>query len=256
MGMDDLHRRVAQVALDAAAEHGFALAGGNALLAHQLGNRPTQDVDLFTNRADGVEAAADRVEAALQAAGLRADRVDKTAGLTDSFDSEMEAGLAEWTVIAADGRRMRLQMAYFDRGREPVVMELGPVLDIEDVLGGKTNALASRIEPRDYVDTASALERYRPAQLIGFGKRIDPGLRDEDYADAGRRLDELSDRRFTAFGLGFRDIGRVRERFAAWPRTAVEAARQQAGEQPHEAAGQQRRAERDSGAGREFEIGS
>ena len=92
-------------------------------------------------------------------------------------------------------------MAYFDRGREPVVMEIGPVLDLEDVLGGKTNALASRIEPRDYVDTATALERYRPAQLIGFGKRIDPGLRDQDYVDAGRRLDELSDRRFTAFGL-------------------------------------------------------
>ena len=254
--MDDLHRQVAQVALDAAAEHGFALAGGNALLAHELGNRPTQDVDLFTNRADGVEAAADGVEAALRAAGFRADRVDKPAGLTDIFGSEMRAGLAEWAVIAADGRRMTLQMAYFDRGREPVVMEIGPVLDLEDVLGGKTNALASRIEPRDYVDTASALERYRPAQLIGFGKRIDPGLRDEDYADAGRRLDELSNRRFTVFGLHFRDIARVRERFAAWPRTAAEAARQQAGEQPHEAAEQQRQAERNIGPDREFEVGS
>ena len=36
MGMDDLHRQVAQAALDAAAEHGFALAGGNALLAHTV----------------------------------------------------------------------------------------------------------------------------------------------------------------------------------------------------------------------------
>lgn len=256
MGMDDLHRQVAQAALDAAAEHGFALAGGNALLAHQLGNRPTQDVDLFTNRAHGVEASADGVEAALRAAGFRADRVDKTAGLTDIFGSEMGASLAEWAVIAADGRRMTLQMAYFDRGREPVVMEIGPVLALEDVLGGKANALASRIEPRDYVDTANALERYRPAQLIGFGKRIDPGLHDEDYADAGRRLDELSNRRFTAFGLHFRDIARVRERFAAWPRTAAEAARQQAGEQPREAAGQQRKAERNTGPDREFEIGS
>jgi hypothetical protein len=36
MGMDDLHRQVAQAALDAAAEHGFALAGGNAALAHTV----------------------------------------------------------------------------------------------------------------------------------------------------------------------------------------------------------------------------
>jgi hypothetical protein len=146
MGIDSLHRLVAQVALDAAAEHGFALAGGNALLAHQLGNRPTQDVDLFTNRADGVEAAVGRVEAALRAAGFRTNRVDKAAELTDIFGSEMGAGLAEWTVIAADGRQMTLQMAYFDRGREPVVMEIGPVLDLEDVLGGKTNALVQLTE--------------------------------------------------------------------------------------------------------------
>jgi len=254
--MDDLHRQVARVALDAAAGHGFALAGGNALLAYQLGNRPTQDVDLFTNRADGVEAAVGGVEGALRAAGFRIDRVDRTAGLTDVFGSEMGAGLAEWIVIGADGRRMTLQMAYFDRDREPVVTEIGPVLDLEDVLGGKTNALASRIEPRDYVDTATALERYRPAQLIGFGKRIDPGLRDQDYADAGRRLDELSDRRFTAFGLGFRDIARVRERFTAWPRTAAEAARQQARERQYETSGQQRQAERGTEADGEPEIGS
>lgn len=256
MGMDDLHRQVAQAALDAAAEHGFALAGGNALLAHQIGNRLTYDVDLFTNRADGVGAAADGVEAALRAAGFRADRVDKTAGLTDIFGAEMGAALAEWIVVTADGRRMSLQMAYFDRGREPVIMEIGPVLDLEDVLGGKANALASRIEPRDYVDTATALERYRPAQLIGFGRRIDPGLRDQDYADAGRRLDDLSDRRFTASGLGFRDIARVRERFAAWPRTAAEAARQLAMERQYETAGQQGQAERGIESDGESEIGS
>jgi hypothetical protein len=237
MALDHLHRQVAQVALRAAAKHGFALAGGNALLAYEVGNRPTQDVDLFTDQAGGVEAAAAGVQDALRAAGFRAERVDKTAGLTDVFGAGMGTGLAEWIVSAADGRQMTLQMSYFDRGREPVSMDVGPVLDLEDVLGGKVNALASRVEPRDYVDTANALERYRPAQLISFGKRIDPGLRDEDYADAGRRLDKLGDRRFIAFGLSAAGIARLRERFAGWPRTAAEAARQQAREQ----AGEQRR---------------
>jgi hypothetical protein len=230
MAIDHLHRQVARVALHAAAQHGFALAGGNALLAHEVSSRPTQDVDLFTDQADGVEAAAGSVEAALRAAGFRADRIDKAAGLTDIFVPGMGAGLAEWIVSAPGGRQMTLQMSYFDRGREPVSMDVGPVLDLEDVLGGKVNALASRVEPRDYVDTANALGRYRPAQLIGFGKRIDPGLRDEDYAEAGRRLDGLSDRRFIAFGLSAPDIARLRERFAGWPHTAAEAARQQAAE--------------------------
>ena len=41
MPVSDLHRQVAAVALAAAAEHGFALGGGNALLAHGVISRPT-----------------------------------------------------------------------------------------------------------------------------------------------------------------------------------------------------------------------
>jgi 2-methylcitrate dehydratase PrpD len=85
MPMDQFHRRVATVALGAAAKHGFALGGGNALIAHGIISRLTEDVDLFTDDESGVEAAADAVEAALRAAGLAPDRQDKTAGLSDIF---------------------------------------------------------------------------------------------------------------------------------------------------------------------------
>jgi len=61
MPVSNLHRRVAAVALAAAAEHGFALGGGNALLAHGVISRPTADVDLFTDQEHGVQAAADAV---------------------------------------------------------------------------------------------------------------------------------------------------------------------------------------------------
>ena len=71
MAVSELHRKVTLVALAAAARHGFALGGGNALLAHGITTRPTQDVDLFTNQEHGVEAAAGAVEAALRAAGYR-----------------------------------------------------------------------------------------------------------------------------------------------------------------------------------------
>jgi hypothetical protein len=39
-------RPVAPIALGAASEHGFALGGGNALIAHGVIDRTTQDVDL------------------------------------------------------------------------------------------------------------------------------------------------------------------------------------------------------------------
>lgn len=219
MPVSALHRRVAAVALGAAAGHGFALGGGNALLAHGVISRATQDVDLFTNQEHGVEAAAGAVQAALRGAGFAAERRDLAAGLADVFPG-MGEGLAEWIVTAADGGQMMLQMAYFDRGREPVVMDIGPVLDLEDVAGGKICALAGRVEPRDYADTAAMLGTYSAAQLIGFARRLDPGLEGRDFADAGRRLDQLPDQIFAVIGLGPPDITRVRDRFATWPRTA------------------------------------
>jgi hypothetical protein len=137
-------------------------------------------VDLFTNDENGVEAAADAVETALRRADFTPERRDKAAGLTDIWPGAGE-GLAEWIVTAPGGEQMMLQMVYFDRSRSPVIMDIGPVLDLEDVAGGKVCALASRIEPRDYVD-------------------------------------HMPDEAFAPFGLSPQDIGRLREQFADWPR--------------------------------------
>ena len=212
-----LHGQVTAIALRAAAPHGFALGGGNALIAHGLIDRPTQDVDVFSNQEGGVEAAADAVDAALREAGFGTERRDRTGGLSDIFYG-MGEGLAEWIITAPGGGQMMLQMAYFERTRRPVIMEFGPVLDLEDVVGGKVCALASRAEPRDYVDTAAALERYTIDQVISFARQLDPGLTRRDFADAGRRLDKWGDGIFAPFGLSPEEITRLRERFAAWPR--------------------------------------
>ena len=217
MPVSEFHRQVAAIALAAAGRHGFALAGGNALMAHGIIDRPTEDVDLFTDQETGVEAAADEVEMRLRGACFEAERQDQTAGLGDIFPG-MDQGLAEWIVTAPGGERMMLQMAYFDRARGPVTMDIGPVLDLEDVLGGKVCALASRAVERDYLDTAAALERYSVDQLIGFARRLDAGLTSQDFADAGRRLDHMDNEAFARYGLSRRDVTRLRERLAAWPR--------------------------------------
>jgi hypothetical protein len=217
MPVSELHREVAAIALRAAAPHGFALGGGNALIAHGITERPTLDVDVFSDEQGGVEAAADAVEAALREAGFGTERWDKTGGLADIFDG-MGEGLAEWIVTAPGGEQMMLQLAYFERTRRPVIMDVGPVLDLEDVVGGKVCALASRAEPRDYLDTAAALERYSIAQVIRFARRLDPGLTDRDFVDAGRRLDQWGDGVFAPFQLSPQDVTALRERFAAWPR--------------------------------------
>jgi hypothetical protein len=218
MPISELQREVATIALRVAARYGFALAGGNALMAHGVIDRPTEDVDLFSDQETGVAAAADAVESALLEAGFLAERRDRMAGLEDIFEG-MGEGLAEWIITAPSGQQTMLQMAYFDRTRGPVTMEVGPVLDLEDVAAGKAVALVSRVEPRDYADTAAALEHYTVDQLIALARRLDPGLEDRDFADAGRQLDRMPDRMFARYGLSPADVTALRERFKAWPRS-------------------------------------
>jgi hypothetical protein len=219
MPVRDLHRRVAAIALGVAARHGFALGGGNALIAHGVVDRLTEDVDLFTDREHGVAAAASAVEASLRAAGYDAEPQDEIGGLADVFEG-LDEGLAEWIVTAPSGEQTVLQMAYFDRGHEPVVMDFGPVLDLSDVIAGKVCALASRALERDYIDVAAALARgYTAGELIGLAVALDPGLAAEDFADAGQRLDRLDGDRFERYGLDADGVARLRDQFAAWPRT-------------------------------------
>ena len=63
------------------------------------------------------------------------------------------------------------------------------------------------------------MRRYPVDQLIGFAKRLDPGLEDRDFADAGRQLDRMPDGVFARYGLSPEDVTRLREQFARWPRS-------------------------------------
>jgi hypothetical protein len=219
MPLEDLQQQVAAIVLRAAKRYGFALAGGCALIAHGVIDRRTEDVDLFTDRETGVEAAAAAVEASLETAGFHIGREDKNAGLADVFPG-MGEGLAEWIITAPNGAQVRLQIGYFDRHHPPVTMDIGPVLDLSDVMAGKVVALASRAAERDYIDTAAALGRgYDVAELISLARDLDPGLEDRDFAEAGDRLDQMTDRAFARYGLNPADIAVLRKRFAGWPRS-------------------------------------
>ena len=53
-GPDPFQAEVARLALAVARDHGFALAGGHALIAHGLVSRPTEDIDPFTDESGGI----------------------------------------------------------------------------------------------------------------------------------------------------------------------------------------------------------
>ncbi|MGX6606485.1 nucleotidyl transferase AbiEii/AbiGii toxin family protein [Micromonosporaceae bacterium Da 78-11] len=212
MSVDAFYRDVAQVALAVADKHGFVLGGGVAWLVNGLVQRPTEDVDLFTDTAGGVAAAAGEVTAALTAAGYRVVREEG-----DELFEGMNADIQEF-LVAAPHRALRLTLCRLDRHRTPVVMDLGPVMHLDDLVATKVAALVTRREVRDYIDVAAALERYPLDRVLELAHAADPALDPEDLADAGRYLDRLDDARFALYGLDAAQIGRIRERLAEWPR--------------------------------------
>ncbi|MEU4427768.1 nucleotidyl transferase AbiEii/AbiGii toxin family protein [Actinoplanes sp. NPDC024001] len=212
MSVDDFYRDVARIALNVADKHGFVLGGGVAWLVNGLVARPTEDIDLFTDTAGGVVAAAGEVTAALTAAGYRVVREE-----ADELFAGMDADIQEF-LVAGESRALRLTLCRLDRNRAPVVMDVGPVMHLDDLVATKVAALVTRREVRDYIDVAAALDRYPLERVLELAHAADPSLDPEEVADAGRYLDRLDDRRFALYGLDAAAIAELRERLAGWPR--------------------------------------
>ncbi len=214
MADDDFQTQVTRLALDATSPYGFALAGGQALIAHGVVSRPTKDIDLFTDESTGVLSASRPVVDALEAAGLVVDPVERDAPLIYGLDDE----LVEYEVSDATSI-VRIQLVHFDRAEAPVDMPIGPVLHLDDLAGSKVAAFATRAEPRDAIDVAGLLDRYRRDELLALARAADPALTDAELAEAVRRLDRTSDQRFAVYGLSPTDVAALKSRFDDWPRT-------------------------------------
>ncbi|TDC81555.1 hypothetical protein E1193_14355 [Micromonospora sp. KC606] len=214
--LHDFYREVARVALSVAGRHRFVLGGGVAWAAHGLVTRPTEDVDLFADVEGAAAAAATEVRAALEGAGYAVVDADPDSDLGGLFDG-VDQDLRDFVVRRGD-RQIRLSLARLDRYRSPVVMDFGPVMDVRDLVANKTAALVNRREARDYIDVAAALDRWSVAELLELARQVDPALEDTDVREAGRYLDRVPDRRFSRYGLDARQIARMRDRLAGWPR--------------------------------------
>jgi hypothetical protein len=211
---DGFQAQVTRLALDATSPYGFALAGGQALIAHGVVSRPTKDIDLFTDESAGVTAASRPVVDALEAAGLLVDPVERDGPAIYGLEDE----LLEYEVSDATSI-VRIQLVHFDRSADPVGMAIGPVLHLDDLAGSKVAAFATRAEPRDAIDVAALLDHYDRAGLLLLARTADPALTDDELAEAVDRLDRTPDRHFSVYGLTLADVGALRARFADWPRS-------------------------------------
>lgn len=201
-----------------AAEHGFALGGGLALVARGVLDRPTQDVDLFSDRDDSVRLAAGLVRAALEADGIAVVVEESDSDLADLI-GDLDEYMVELTAYRdpADDDGVRLSLGHLSRLRNPDVLDIGPVLHMDDLRAWKVAALVARAEPRDFIDVTVFLADHTPDELLAEARRVDPGIEEGDITAVGRRLARIPDWELANYGLDADAIANVRQRFAGWP---------------------------------------
>jgi hypothetical protein len=222
MDLDPLHLDITRIVLEATARYEAALGGGNALLAHGISARRTEDIDVFVANDELVDAASAAALDALEQHGYRVEEHGSSGGLGDWWPEAGE-GLAELEVTAPGSDRMvQVQASYFELRCPPVEMPgIGLVVALDDAAGFKAAAAASRALERDFVDVAALTAAgYTAERLIGLAMERDPGLPMFAFAEAARRLDRMDDGRLAPYLDGDRDAGWVRAAFADWPREA------------------------------------
>ncbi len=208
--MESRHRRIAEIALGVAGDQGFALAGGYAVRAHGMGDRPSGDVDLFTDwhrRAD-FPAALNAVVAALE----QHDYHVTTVASGDTFARLLVHRTSEPEAVD------KLELAADWRAHPPVLLGVGPVLHPDDAVANKMAALFGRAYPRDFLDVDAALMsgRYSQDRLLELAEQADGGFEVEMFADALGALTQITDDSFGEYNVPPDVVAGLRRRFAEW----------------------------------------
>lgn len=208
--MDEQHRRLIRIGLDALAENfGYALAGGYAVQAHRIVDRLSDDVDLFApiDRAtDEMPAAVAAAVAAYEAAGYTVEVVQQVPTYTRMNVTDPVTGAQNKVELVAEFLH-----------HPPVASDLGPVLHRDDVAAGKTGALFSRAEVRDAIDVHGLLHAgYSRERLLELAAQNDAGFDHAMFADALRRVERYSDKQFAAYGTEPSAAAAIRAEFADW----------------------------------------
>lgn len=207
--MDPFHQRLARIALEAAAEYGFCLAGGYAVQAHGFVDRVSKDVDLFTTMAAASDfpAAQNAVVAALRADGLEVAIEREGTSFARLAVTDPGAGTVSTVELGVDWR------AY-----PPVQLAIGPVLHPADAVANKLCALFGRAEVRDYIDVHGVLEdgRFATGELLRMAAEHDPGFDLPIFAEALRAVRRFPSSAFEPYKLTADQVDALHARLLAW----------------------------------------
>jgi hypothetical protein len=204
--MDPFQQELARIALEVVAGRGFVLGGGHAVQLHGMATRPSDDIDLF-----GLERGTPEQVDADVVAAFRRHRYEVTV-------TRRTPDLVQMMVTAPDGETCKVDLGIFWRAREPVTLNIGPVLHPDDAAAGKMDALYNRWAPRDFLDVYAIhlSGRYNQRQLEALLAEHNPGFERTMFAESLGFLTRIPDREFEAYGVDKEHITAMRTYFEQW----------------------------------------
>lgn len=216
MSLHPLHEHLARLTFSLPEATDVAIAGGNAMLAHGLVERPTQDLDLFTPDESEIHPLTIALIEALHAEGaiVEADRRGST--------------FIRLAVTMPDGQSVAVEIAQDARIRSATQLSFGRVLAQDEVAADKTLALFGRAAARDLVDVAALMQRYPLAELCRLAGEKDPGFERAVLADAFRAAASHPASAFTELGLSEGETEKLKAGAVRW-RTQILSEDAQAG---------------------------
>ena len=129
--LDGDHKALVDAALPVCARYGLAVAGGYAVKAHGLVQRPSEDIDFAT----GTAAPMEEIAAAYRTVGFEVRALD------------VEGRKGHLLVTLPAGGTYRVDVLKEPLNHPVVWMEFGPVIALADTVALKMGALHDRVMP-------------------------------------------------------------------------------------------------------------
>jgi hypothetical protein len=202
-------REITRIALAAAGDDGFVLAGSGAIREHGLIDRPTEDIDLFSiqQSSQHFDAAVDRALSSLRRHGYQVETVRR-------FNSFARVNVID----PSTGYQTDIDFGLDYRSQQPVRLSVGYVLAEEDAVGNKVAALFSRGEVRDYldVDAIRRNSRFSDQELLDLAHEEDPGFDLSMFTQALDRVATFGLQHVADYGVDAEQLEGVKERLLAF----------------------------------------
>lgn len=174
--LDAFKSEVARLFFSLPASDGYLLAGGGALLATGISNRPTEDLDFFGNRTTREMSIVSRIfelAATRQGWGVRPVR------RSEDFVRIQIRGTDS---LAIDFCRDTPALLPVNHTAD------GPTYAGPELAGRKMLALFGRAEARDFVDVFVLAKRFGRSTLFAHAQTFDTGFGEEPFREAVARL--------------------------------------------------------------------